>query len=300
MALAVPYAPVMRPTEGREDLEIDLLIEAVSRYYNFDFRDYARASLKRRIWNIVRGEQLSTISGLQEKVLHDEGCFQRFLTALSVNVSSMFRDPDFFRAFRLKAVPLLRPYPFIRIWQAGCCTGEEAYSMAILLQEEGLYDRCRIYATDINQSLLNKAKTGIYPLDSIRKYAQNYLQAGGKRDFSIYYTSAYEHAMLRSSLRENIVFSQHNLATDRSFNEFNVILCRNVVIYFNRILQGRVHRLLYESLAEFGILGLGKNENLRFTPHEMDYEDLDSQERLYRRTIGTCRGVSGRSDGTQG
>jgi chemotaxis protein methyltransferase CheR len=268
----------------REDIEVELLLEAVFRFYGFDFRDYARTSLKRRIWNVVRAEQLTTVSGLQEKILHDATCFERFLMALSVNVSSMFRDPGFFEAFRAKAVPLLRTYPFVRIWQAGCSSGEEAYSMAILLQEEGLYDRCRIYATDINEEVLRKAKAAIYPIDCIPKYRDNYVKAGGKKNFASYYTSGYDHAILDSSLQANIVFSQHNLATDRCFNEFNVILCRNVAIYFNRALQDRVHRLLYESLATFGILGLGRSENLRFTPHEKEYESLDGEERLYRRT----------------
>jgi len=277
----------------REDIEVELLLEAVFRYYGFDFRDYARVSLKRRIWNVVRAERLATVSGLQEKILYDVSCFERLLVALSVNVSSMFRDPSFFQAFRAKAVPLLRTYPFIRIWQAGCSTGEEVYSIAILLQEEGLYHRCRIYATDINEEVLKKAKAAIYPKDCIPKYRDNYVKAGGNKSFSRYYTSGYDHAIMDSSLQANIVFSQHNLATDRCFNEFNVILCRNVVIYFNRTLQDRVHRLLYESLATFGILGLGRSENLRFTPHEREYQSLGGEVRLYRRmTTTAARGAS--------
>ncbi len=271
------------PVGEPEDIEVELLLEAVFRCYGFDFRDYARISLKRRIWSVVRSEQLVTVSGLQEKILHDASSFERFVMALSVNVSSMFRDPGFFRAFRAKVVPLLRTYPFIRIWQAGCSTGEEVYSIAILLREEGLYDRCRIYATDINEDVLRKAKEAIYPLDCISKYGENYVKAGGQKDFSRYYTAAYRHVIMDASLRANVVFSQHNLATDRCFNEFNVILCRNVIIYFNRTLQDRVHRLLYESLGTFGILGLGNNENLRFTPYEEDYDSLDGEARLYRR-----------------
>jgi chemotaxis protein methyltransferase CheR len=266
-----------------ETLEIHLLLEGMFRYYGFDFRDYALASLKRRIWNAVRAERLNTVSALQEKVLHDPVCMERFLLGLSVNVTAMFRDPSFYFAFRSQVVPLLRTYPFIRIWHAGCSTGEEVYSMAILLHEEGLYHRCRIYATDMNEAVLKKAKAGIFPLGLMQEYTQHYLQAGGKGSFSEYYTAAYDSAIFRSSLKENIVFSQHNLATDGSFNEFNVILCRNVLIYFNQSLQERVHKLFYESLSQFGILGLGRQESLQFTYHEKDYEVLEKREKLYRR-----------------
>lgn len=266
-----------------ETLEVQLLLEGVFRYYGFDFRNYALASLKRRIWNTIRSEKLTSISGLQEKVLHDPACLERFLDGISVNVTDMFRDPNFFLAFRNTVVPLLRTYPFIRIWHAGCSTGEEVYSMAILLEEEGLYHRCRIYATDINETVLRKAKAGIFPLRFMQEYTQNYLQAGGKQSFSEYYTAAYDNAIFRSSLKENVIFSQHNLATDSSFNEFNVILCRNVLIYFDQSLQSRVHKLLYESLGMFGILGIGYQESLNFTPHEKQYEELKGAHKLYRR-----------------
>ena len=266
-----------------EVLEIQLLLEALYRYYGFDFRDYAIASLKRRIWNAVRAEHLTSVSGLQEKILHDSACLERFLLGLSVHVTSMFRDPSFYVTFRNQVVPLLRTYPFIRIWHAGCSTGEEVYSMAILMQEEGLYHRCRFYATDMNELVLKKARAGIFHLDLMQEYTQNYLKAGGKRSFSEYYTAAYDSAIFRASLRENILFSQHNLATDRSFNEFNVILCRNVLIYFNQALQERVHNLLYDSLSRFGVLGLGRQESLKFTPHEQHYEALEKREKVYRR-----------------
>ncbi len=266
-----------------EDIEIQLLLEGIFRYYGFDFRNYALSSLKRRIWNAIRLEQLSSISGLQEKVLHDRDCMERFLLNLSVHVTSMFRDPSFYLAFRNKVVPILRTYPFIRIWHAGCSTGEEVYSMAILLEEEGLYHRSRLYATDMNEIVLQKAKAGIFPLGLMQEYTQNYLQAGGKKSFSEYYTAAYDGAIFRSSLKENIVFSQHNLVTDNSFNEFNVIFCRNVLIYFNKPLQERVHNLFYDSLSRFGILGLGRQESLKFTVHEKHYEELEGREKLYRR-----------------
>jgi chemotaxis protein methyltransferase CheR len=278
-----PYYNPAHKQDELETIEIQLLLEALFRYYGFDFRDYALASLKRRIWNAIRAERLLSVSGLQEKVLHDPGCLERFLLGLSVNVTSMFRDPSFYLAFRYRVVPLLRTYPFIRIWHAGCSSGEEVYSMAILLEEEGLYHRCRIYATDMNDLVLKQAKTGVYSMKSMQEYTQKYLQAGGKRSFSEYYTAAYDNAIFRSSLRENMIFSQHNLATDGSFNEFNVILCRNVLIYFNQSLQERVHKLLYESISRFGVLGLGRQESLKFTPHEHQYEALDQREKLYRR-----------------
>lgn len=276
------YDEVKRHNE-LEAIEIQLLLEGLYRYYGFDFRNYALASLKRRIWNAIRAERLTSVSALQEKVLHDPACLERFLLGLSVHVTAMYRDPSFYVAFRSMVVPLLRTYPFIRIWHAGCSTGEEVYSMAILMQEEGLYHRCRIYATDMSEMVLKKAKAGIYPLDLMQEYTQNYLQSGGKTSFSEYYTAAYDNAIFRSNLKENIIFSQHNLATDGSFNEFNVILCRNVLIYFNQTLQERVHKLLYESLSQFGILGLGRQESLKFTPHEHNYEALQKREKLYRR-----------------
>ena len=266
-----------------ETIEIQLLLEGMFRYYGFDFRNYAFASLKRRIWNTIRLESLNSVSGLQEKVLHNPAYLDRLLLGLSVNVTAMFRDPSFYITFRNKVVPLLRTYPFIRIWHAGCSTGEEVYSMAILLQEEGLYDRCRIYATDMNEVVLKKAKTGIFPLKQMQEYTQLYQQAGGKKSFSEYYTAAYDNAIFRASLKENIIFSHHNLATDSSFNEFNAIFCRNVLIYFNPSLQQRVHKLLYESLGMFGVLGLGHQETLNFTPYQKHYETIESREKLYRR-----------------
>ncbi len=266
-----------------EKLEIHLLLEAIYHHYGYDFREYAYASLKRRVENIRRAEGVTTISGLQEKVLHDPAAMRRFLLALTVNVTAVFRDPPFFLAFRQQVVPLLRTYPFVRIWHAGCSTGEEVYSMAILLQEEGLYDRCRIYATDMDEAVLKQAKEGIFGLDLADRYAANYSKAGGKKSFADYYTAAYGSAIFRSALKENIIFSQHNLTADSSFNEFHVILCRNVLIYFARPLQQRVHQLLYDSLAMFGILGLGSKESLQFMPQEPCYQQLEAGIKLYRR-----------------
>jgi chemotaxis protein methyltransferase CheR len=283
MALPLTSGRVRAQRDPIEELELDLLLEAVHRHYGYDFRDYARASIRRRVWKLVRSEELDSISALQGRVLHDPLAWERFVQGISVNVSAMFRDPHFFRAFRRHAIPALRTYPFIRIWQAGCSLGEEAYSLAILLIEEGLYERSLIYATDINEATLRHAREGIYPADLMQKYTQNYLQAGGTRSFSEYYTARYELAIMRPSLRKQIVFSQHNLVSDGAFNEFNVVLCRNVMIYFNRALQERTHALLHGSLSMFGILGLGSKESLHCLSLQPSYEQFDPAEKLYRR-----------------
>jgi chemotaxis protein methyltransferase CheR len=283
MALPVDQRSVEPEHDAVEALELELLLEAVYRHYGYDFRNYARTSIRRRVAKLMHEEGLTTISGVQERVLHDQAAWERFLRGMSVSVSAMFRDPHFFLAFREHAVPLLRTYPFIRIWQAGCSLGEEAYSLAILLEEEGLYDRSLIYATDINETLMRRAREAIFPADLMQKYTQNYMLAGGRRSFSEYYTARYEFALMRPALQRNIVFSQHNLVSDRAFNEFNVILCRNVMIYFNRELQERTHALFYESLVKFGILGLGAKESLRLLPQEACYEPLEPGEKLYRR-----------------
>ncbi len=266
-----------------EDIEIDLLLEGIFRQYGFDFRKYARSSLRRRVRNFLRDQQIGSVSLLQDRILHDSQWLDRFVYALSVNVSPMFRDAQFYVTFRREVVPLLRTYPFSRIWVAGVSTGEEVYSLAIALEEEGIHDRCRVYATDINDPILKKAKDGIYPLDVIKTYTNNYVRAGGKRLFSDYYTMAYERAIMKSSLRDNVVFAQHNLASDASFNEFHVILCRNVMIYFNSELQAHVFNLLHESLVTFGVIGLGARETMKFSPHEYAYEEIDKNIRLYRR-----------------
>src|SRR5207248_1064351 len=217
------------------------------------------------------------------KLLHDPACMERLLLDLSINVTAMFRDPTFYVALRERVVPLLRTYPFSRIWVAGCSTGEEVYSLAILLQEENVYERTRIYATDINEHVLQTARAGVFPLDRMKQHTQNYIRAGGKADFSEYYTAAYESVAFSRSLTENVVFAQHNLAMDRSFNEFNVIVCRNVMIYFDKALQDHVHTLFYESLDTFGILALGHKESINFTRYAGRYEEIDLDERIYRK-----------------
>jgi chemotaxis protein methyltransferase CheR len=272
--------------EGRletEALELQLLLEGVYRQYGFDFREYAPASLKRRVWRRVQAEDAQTITGLLERVLHDADVMERLLLDLSINVTSMFRDPTFYAAFRERVVPLLKTYPFTRIWIAGCSTGEEVYSLAILLQEEGTYDRTRIYATDINEAVLERAREGVFPLEKMQEYTENYIRAGGKRSFSEYYLAKYERALFNRTLTDNVVWAPHNLVQDRSFNTFNVILCRNVMIYFDRALQTRVHQLFYDSLERFGVLALGHKESIRFTGVESAYEELDALEKLYRK-----------------
>ncbi|MEW6732289.1 MAG: protein-glutamate O-methyltransferase CheR [Acidobacteriota bacterium] len=272
-------------SEDLESIEIQLLLEGIYCHYGFDFRDYSIASLRRRIWSQIHAEKVSTVSGLQERLLHDPACMERFLLALSINVTALFRDPSFYLAIREKVIPLLYSYPFVRIWHAGCSSGEEVYSMAILLQEEGLYNRCRIYATDMNESVLKKAKEGIFPIELMQEYSGNYFKAGGKGSLSDYYTANYDHVIFRQSLKKNVVFSQHNLVTDGSFNEFNLIFCRNVMIYFNDTLQNRVHQLLYTSLRRLGILALGIKETLKCTPFENNFEEIDGANKIYRRIV---------------
>jgi chemotaxis protein methyltransferase CheR len=274
----------LRPRdEELETIELQLLTEAVFRRYGLDFRNYAMASLRRRVQLAMHEERVTTISALTDRLLHDPPAMERLLLRLSINVTAMFRDPGFFLALRNKVVDSLRSHPFVRIWHAGCSTGEEVYSMAILLQEEGIYERCRIYATDFNEVALQRARDGIVSLDSMQEYSTNYLRAGGHGSLSDYYTANYGHAIFRASLRKNVVFSQHNLVTDGSFNEFNLILCRNVMIYFNEQLQNRVHQLLFSSLRRYGVLGLGRKESLRGSPHQGEYEIVDDNERIFRR-----------------
>jgi chemotaxis protein methyltransferase CheR len=264
-------------------LEIDLLLEAVARHHGFDFRDYARTSITRRVRKMLAREGLDSVSALQERLLRDSDVMNDFVELVGVHTTSMFRDPDFFRALRTEAVPLLRTYPFVRIWHAGCATGEEAYSVAILLHEEGIYDRCRIYATDLSDAVLEKAKRGIFPLHAMRDYTVAYQAAGGTNDFSSYYVADQKSAIFRQALRRNIIFAQHNLASDGAFNEFHLVLCRNVAIYFNEGLRQRMHDLIYRSLVPFGILGVGKKESLRYTSYNDHYAELPSEVRLYRR-----------------
>jgi chemotaxis protein methyltransferase CheR len=266
-----------------ERIELDCLLEAVYRRYGFDFREYAPASLRRRVNRRLKLERVPTISALQDRLLRDRDVMERLLLDLSINVTSMFRDPSFYVAFREKVVPLMRTYPFVRIWNAGCSTGEETYSLAILLMEEGLYEKSRIYATDINDRVLERAQAGAFPLEKMRDYTENYIRAGGTESFSSYYTADGAVARFDPRLSDHVVFAQHNLVSDAAFNVFNVIVCRNVMIYFGKTLQDRVHELFHDSLETFGILALGHKESIRFSKHEAAYEPIDSHEKLYRK-----------------
>jgi chemotaxis protein methyltransferase CheR len=266
-----------------ERIEIDLLLEGVYRHYGLDFRGYALGSLKRRLARRMREEGTPTLSALQDLVLHDPAAMERLLVALSISVTAMFRDPSFYRALREKVVPILRTYPFIRVWNAGCATGEETLSIAIVLAEEGLLERTRIYATDFNAGVVDRARLGEFPLARMQGYTENYLQAGGTGEFSRYYAAEGPVARFSDELLANIVFAKHNLVSDGSFNEFHGILCRNVLIYFGNPLQRRVHELFHNSLVNFGVLGLGHKETIRFTPLEHCYEAIDAREKLYRR-----------------
>ncbi len=266
-----------------EDLELWLLLEAVHRRHGLDFRDYAATSLRRRLRHHLHEEGLGSLSVLQDRVLHDPSALQRLAAALSVSVTSMFRDPAFFASFRHRVVPLLRTYPTFRIWHAGCATGEEVWSMAILLEEEGLSSRTRIWGTDMSEAALARARSGRLPLATMQANTTNYLLAGGKSAFSQYYAVEGAEAVLDRALHERVVFAAHNLVTDGSFNDFHVVLCRNVLIYFNRTLQDRVHALLHQSLVRLGVLGLGARETLRFSACERSYQELDDEHRLYRK-----------------
>ena len=270
-------------TDSVEDLEASLLLEAIHRHYGFDFRQYAPASMRRRLQKRMVAEGLGTLSQLQSLVLHDEAAMERLLLDLSINVTAMFRDPSFYAAFREQVVPLLRTYPYFRVWHAGCSSGEEVYSMAILLHEEGLLDRARIYATDMNEAVLERARSGIFPVEHMREHTHNYVRAGGTAAFSDYYLAKYDGVLFHRWLRDNIVFARHNLVQDGPFNEFHVIICRNVMIYFDQELQNRVHDLFHESLVRRGVLALGARESIRFTNRQDDYDTLDATWKLYRR-----------------
>jgi chemotaxis protein methyltransferase CheR len=268
-----------------ERLEIELLLEGIFRQYGFDFRSYAYSSMRRRLWKRVEAEGLQNLSALQACVLHDSDAMERLLLDLSVNVTAMFRDPLFYKSFRAQVIPMMRTYPYIRIWHAGCSTGEEVYSTAIMLEEAGLNERARIYATDINEVVLRQAQRGIFPLERMQEYTENYIRAGGTRSFSEYYTAKYDGALFDQRLVRNVVFAQHNLVTDRSFSsDFTVIFCRNVLIYFDKDLQNRVHSLFYDSLVRLGILCLGSKESLKFSKYEQCYERLATNEKIYRKT----------------
>ncbi len=271
----------MRKT-GTENLEISLLLDAILKQYGYDFRNYSQASFKRRIKAFLNKKGVDLISELIPRLIHDKKFFESLLHTLTITVTEMFRDPPVYKAIREHIVPVLRTYPFIRIWHAGCATGEEVYSMAILLEQEGLYERSQIYATDINSDSLDTAKHGTYPISAIKKYTSNYHNAGGDKPLSEYYHSDSNSIIMSSDLKKNILFSPHNLVTDSVFGEMHLIICRNVLIYFNRTLQDRVLNLFCDSLVRKGFLCLGDKESLRFSNIADKFVTVGSREKLYQ------------------
>ena len=265
------------------DIELQLLLEAVYRVAGYDFRDYAPATLKRRTADRIRAEGLRTLSGLQERVLHDADALERFVYGLSVTPTVLFREPEFFKAFNERIAPMLRTFSFVRIWVAGCGTGEDVYALAIILAEAGLSARTRIYATDVSERAIDTAKSGLLDHGAIDEAAMRYAQSGGMRRLSDYVTIRDGRATFDGALRENVLFAQHSLTTDTSFNQFHAVIARNMLPHFNKGLAYRVHQVILESLVRLGYLGLGANESLRYSPHQRAYEELAGTETFYRR-----------------
>lgn len=273
----------MKPQLHATDIELRMLIEAVYLQYNYDFRDYTGASQKRRVLHALREMDCPTISALQAKVMHDPAAFSQLLQYLTIPVTEMFRDPSFYLSLREQVMPFLKTYPSLKIWVAGCSTGQEVYSMAIMLREEGLLERAIIYATDINPQSLETARRGVFPLEHMQLYTENYQAAGGKTAFSNYYTAAYGGARFDQSLVENVTFADHSLSTDSVFSETHLVSCRNVMIYFNRKLQNRVFGLFHESLCHRGFLALGSKESIDFSDYGNRFEALAKRDRIYRK-----------------
>lgn len=269
-----------------ENIELKLLIDAIYLSYGYDFRDYTKSHLKRRILRRVKLDNLKSITALTEKILYDKDTLVQILLDLSINVTEMFRFPQFFKDLRKHVIPLLKTYPSINIWHAGCSTGEEVMSMAILLKEEGLLNRVNIYATDINKKVLEIAKDGIYKVEDIKKWTNNYQEAGGKKSFSDYYVAKYDHVIFDQDLLKNITFLKHNLVIDKTFINANLIICRNVLIYFNKKLQDHVLELFKESLISGGIIGIGSKESLRFTSVNEKFESITTATKIYKKKIG--------------
>lgn len=270
------------PNEN-EKIEIDLLLQAIYLKYGYDFRNYAKASIRRRVRHRLVQTGLKTISEMQHRLIYDDDFFDKLLQDLTVNVTEMFRDPSFFKALREKVLPDLKKKPFVKVWHAGCATGEEVYSLAILMEEEGMANQVRIYATDADETALAAAKKGIYAIARMKEFTMNYRKAGGGGSFSDYYTSRYEHAIMDQRLRKNIVFADHNLATDDVFGEMDLILCRNVMIYFNRELQERVFKIFCNSLCSGGFLCLGSKETIRLSIYSEAFDGFLENQKIYQK-----------------
>jgi chemotaxis protein methyltransferase CheR len=272
--------------EDIEKIEISLFLEAIYQRLGYDFRNYVQGSVKRRVRHILAKSGCEKVSELIPKIMYDDAFAHAVALEFSISVTEMFRDPDFYRSVRTNILPYLKTYPFIKIWHAGCATGEEVYSLAIVLQEEGLYDRATIYATDFNETVLEKAREGIYSLKDIRQYTTNYHKAGGERSFAEYYHAHYESAIMNQSLKENITFASHNLVTDGVFGEMHLIFCRNVLIYFDRTLQNRVLNLFSDSLSYGSFLCLGTKESLEFTEVAGRFKAVDDPNKIYQKRSG--------------
>ncbi|MFY9476931.1 MAG: protein-glutamate O-methyltransferase CheR [Aquabacterium sp.] len=271
------------PHAKETDIEFQLLLDAIYLKYHYDFRAYAGSSLRRRLRTAMERFGCATLSQLQDKVLHDPATFPALLDYLTVQVSEMFRDPSYFRALRETVVPMLRTYPSLKLWVAGCSAGEEVYSLAILLHEEGLLERSLIYATDINAHALQKAEAGVYEIDRIAGFTDNHQKSGGRGSLSKYYTAAYGRAVFDKALKKHMVFSDHSLATDSVFAEMNLVSCRNVLIYFNRELQDRALGLFHDSLCRKGFLGLGSKEALRFSTYADHFDEVVREDRIFQK-----------------
>lgn len=266
-----------------EDIEIQVFLEAIFLKYGYDFRGYSKAHIKRRVLRRLNISGFSSISEMQHKLLYDRSFFEVIISDFSINVTEMFRDPSFYKKLREEVVPVLKTYPSIKTWHAGCATGEEVYSMAILFKEEGLYDQSQIYATDFNKKVLGKAKEGVYTIDDIRRYTYNYQYSGGLASFAEYYDASNDSVKIDQTLKKNIVFADHNLTVDGVFGEMDMVVCRNVLIYFTRELQDKVIKLLYDSLSYKGYLCLGSKETLRFSTLADKFEIIDEKEKIFRK-----------------
>ena len=265
-----------------QDADVDILLNDLLDQYGYDFTDYSMASLKRRVNRLFSIDKFPSFAEFRFRLKNDEHYLKRFVEEITVNVTEMFRDPSFYKTLRSEVLPILSTYPLIRIWHAGCSTGEEVYSMAILLKEANLLHKSLLYATDINPDVLERARKGIFPLMNMKQYSENYILSGGTQDFSTYYTAKYDHAKFDVDLSAKMIFATHNLASDRSFNEFQLILCRNVMIYFEKDLQDRVLLLFDGSLEQLGFLGLGSKETIRFSSISSHYQQLN-KEKIWRK-----------------
>ena len=265
-----------------KDEDVHILLNDLLELYGYDFTEYSKASLKRRIQRLFMLDKFPSFAEMRYRIKTDEAYLKRFVEEITVNVTEMFRDPNFYKALRTEVLPVLATYPLIRIWHAGCSTGEEVYSMAILLQEANLLQKSLLYATDLNPDVLEKAKEGIFPMSGMKQYSENYILSGGQKDFSSYYTSRYDRAKFDKSLSKKMIFATHNLVSDRSFNEFQLILCRNVMIYFDKELQDRVLQLFHQSLEPLGFLALGSKETLRFSGISSSYKQI-GKEKIWRK-----------------